>query len=150
MGQEIELRDNHAALLRGLIEGKTLVDAAKAAGMGDKAAWSISRTPRFQVAMREALNVALITEGAPVAYAFLSHVVKGSQGYECDIKTRVVAAKTLLGAVVTPPKAGEAPGEAPDPGSMSTQQLRDFVASGERELANRAVPVNDPEPGIFG
>lgn len=152
MAQTIELRASHATLLAEMLKGRTLLDAAAAAGITESVACRAMQSPRFQHAMREAISAKLISEGAPTAYVFLQKVVAGTDSVPADTRTKVAAAKILLQAAgFVAPKPADAPNsQAPEPAAMTTDELRKFVAAGERELSERAQPIEDPAEGIFG
>lgn len=140
--QAIELSDKHQAFAYHLANGDSIEKAGKKAGFSTPTRDAMPAVMRadMQRFARARVQGKLILSGAPQAYEFLVRTMNDTR---VDLKLRVhIALQLFAAAGHTPPKAADA-GEK-DPGDvrqMTREQLRDFIAQGERELAERAKPA---------
>lgn len=105
--------------------------------------WRLLRTPTVVAMISAELARARVEDGI-LARNALREIAQGSS---FPAAARVTAARTLFEYVGLLGSRGET-GAAKDPSEMSADELRDLIARLDKELGDRAKPVNAPVPAL--
>lgn len=135
------LTDKQAAYVRARVAGLSQDAAASAAGYLGGAGGGIEALPHIRAAIEEGVRTWLQTEAGPNALRLLNRMVM-EEGKWAE-STRREAAKFLsdrAGYVIA--TKNESQQDRRDPQQMTTAELLASVQTLERELADRAKPVN--------
>lgn len=128
--------------VRAFVETGDSTRAAVIAGYGgdpSEVQWRLLRTPTVVALLGAELARAKVEDGI-LARNCLREI---AQGASFPAAARVTAARTLFEYVGLLGNKGDG-GSSKDPSEMSSDELRDLIARLDRELGDRAKPVNAP------
>lgn len=127
--------------LRAVLEGEQLFIAAEKAGYthAKRDAYPLLLDEKVRKQFRKAVRGRAETEGLAVCYNYFIEVIRDVNN---DKRLRLDAAKFLYGTHMASQKALEPANiDEKDISAMSPQELREFIAQAEGELANKAKPT---------
>lgn len=144
MQQQVVISPRHQVFVQALLDGEGIMKAGKTAGFSTptRDALPIIVEPVIQRLARKNMRGKLELEAAPMAYRVLMEIMNDPT---TDRRLRADVAKYLhTAAGYVPPKAADSPDDAnreKAPHEMTTEELHRFIEDGEKELADRAEPV---------
>jgi phage terminase small subunit len=140
---KINLSEQQAAFVAAICEhGLDPKEAARLAGYSEaaEAARRLLRAPAILHALELGLRRKLHGELVPLAFGVLDKLLRDAD----SDRVRLDAARVVLDRAGFVPAKQAAPAGEREPEAMNTRELHALIERLERELGNRATPVNVP------